>query len=222
MGEYLRRESLAIGPWTAAEVRAGLLMASAIGLWVTDFLHHIPAPMIGLGIGLLAMMPRIGVLGTDDVRGINYLPIFFVAAAGSLSNVLVQTKAIDTVTTVFFGWIQPFIGLSWLSTLVLYWAAFLYHIVIGNEITMLATSIPPLMVYAKQHAIDPLALGMIWTFGAGPKLFMYESGVLVVGYSYGYFDNRDLLKVGAILSIVTAIILLLLVPLYWPLIGIGR
>ena len=54
---------------------------------------------------------------------------------------------------------------------------------------------------------------MIWTFGAGPKLFMYESAVLVVGYSYGYFDSKDMLKVGRILSVVTAFILLLLVPL---------
>ena len=45
---------------------------------------------------------------------------------------------------------------------------------------------------------------MIWTFGAGPKIFIYESAVLVVGYSYGYFSNKDMLKVGAILSIVTA------------------
>jgi di/tricarboxylate transporter len=29
------------------------------------------------------------------------------------------------------------------------------------------------------------------------------------------------LKVGAILSVVTALILMFLVPLYWPLIGIG-
>jgi di/tricarboxylate transporter len=45
---------------------------------------------------------------------------------------------------------------------------------------------------------------------------------LVVGYSYGHFSTKDMLKIGAILSVVTAIILLLLVPLYWPLIGIGR
>ena len=38
---------------------------------------------------------------------------------------------------------------------------------------------------------------MIWTFGAGPKIFIYESAVLVVGYSYGYFTNKDMLKVGA-------------------------
>jgi anion transporter len=220
--DYLRREIRAMGPWSKAEIRAALLMTLAIGLWVSDFLHHIPAPMIGLGVGLLAIMPRIGVLDTDDVRKINYLPIFFVAAAVSLSNVLAQTGALAVLTTILFTWIQPFIGTNWVSTLVLYWAAFLYHIVIGNEIAMLATSIPPLMTYAKQHEIDPLTLGMIWTFGAGPKIFMYESAVLVVGYSYGYFDNKDLLKVGAVLSIVTALILLVLVPLYWPLIGLGR
>jgi solute carrier family 13 (sodium-dependent dicarboxylate transporter), member 2/3/5 len=220
--EYLQREIRAMGPWSAAELRAALLMAAAIGLWVTDFVHHIPAPMIGLGVGLVAIMPGIGLLETEDVRKINYLPIFFVGAAVSLSNVLAQSKALDVLTTILFNWIQPFIGTNWLSTIVLYWAAFLYHIVIGNEIAMLATSIPPLMAYAKQHGIDPLTLGMIWTFGAGPKLFIYESAVLVVGYSYGYFDNKDMLKVGAVLSVVTALILLLLVPLYWPLIGLGR
>lgn len=220
--EYLRREVRAMGGWSPLEIRSAILMAGAIVLWVTDFVHHIPAPMIGLGVGLLAIMPRVGVLETEDVRTINYLPIFFVAAAVSLGNVLAETKALDVLTTILFNWIQPFINTSWTSTIVLYWAAFLYHIVIGNEIAMLSTSIPPLMIYAREHGVNPLTLGMIWTFGAGPKLFIYESAVLVVGYSYGYFDAKDLLKIGALLSVVTAIILVLLVPLYWPLIGIGN
>jgi di/tricarboxylate transporter len=178
--------------------------------------------MIGLGVGLLAIFPVVGVLDTRDVRSINFLPIFFVAAAVSLSNVLVQTKALDVITGALFTWMEPHITGGWTSTLVLYWSAFLYHIAIGNEISMLATSLPILMTYARDHGMNPLSLGMIWTFGAGPKIFIYESAVLVVGYSYGYFSNRDMLKVGAILSVVTFFILLLLVPLYWPLIGIGR
>src|SRR5437667_12731531 len=145
--DYLQREIRAMGPWSKAEIRAALLMSLAVGLWVTDFLHQIPPPMIGLGVGLLAIMPRIGVLDADDVRKINYLPIFFVAAAVSLSNVLAQSKALDIVTDILFNWIAPFIGTNSLSTLLLYWAAFLYHIVIGNEIAMLSTSIPPLMTY---------------------------------------------------------------------------
>jgi len=204
------------------EIKSAALMLIAISLWITDFLHHIPAPMIGLGVGLLAILPVVGVLDTKDVKTINFLPIFFVAAAVSLSNVLVATKALDVVTGVLFEWMKPHITGTWVSTMVLYWSAFFYHIVIGNEIAMLSTSLPILMTYAIDHGINPLALGMIWTFGAGPKVFMYESAVLVVGYSYGYFSNKDMLKVGAILSVVTALILLLLVPLYWPLIGIGR
>src|SRR3989442_1792591 len=92
--DYLRRESRAMGPWSSAEIRAALLMSLAVGLWLTDFLHHIPAPMIGLGVGLVAILPRIGVLDTEDIRQINYLPIFFVAAALSLSNVLAQSQAL--------------------------------------------------------------------------------------------------------------------------------
>jgi solute carrier family 13 (sodium-dependent dicarboxylate transporter), member 2/3/5 len=219
---FLKQQLREMGPWSSLEIKTAALMLVAIGLWVTDFVHHIPAPMIGLGIGLLAIMPVVGVLDTKDVRTINFLPIFFVAAAVSLSNVLVQTKALDVVTGVLFEWMKPHITGTWMSTMVLYWSAFLYHIAIGNEIAMLSTSLPILMTYAREHGINPLTLGMIWTFGAGPKVFIYESAVLVVGYSYGYFSTKDMLKVGAILSVVTFFILLVLVPLYWPLIGLGR
>src|SRR5438093_4701700 len=112
---YLEREMRAMGRWSAAERRAALLMTGAIALWVTDFVHHIPAPMIGLGVGLLAMMPGLGVLESEDVRRINYLPIFFVAAAVSLSNVLAQTTALDVLTATLFKGIEPFIGTGWLS-----------------------------------------------------------------------------------------------------------
>ena len=219
--EFLRGELRKMGPWSALELKSAALMLIAIALWITDFLHHIPPPMIGLGIGLAAILPVIGVLDTRDVRTINFLPIFFVAAAVSLSNVLAQTKALDVITGALMTWMEPHLTGTWMSTMVLYWSAFVYHIAIGNEIAMLSTSLPILMTFARDHGINPLALGMIWTFGAGPKIFIYESAVLVVGYSYGYFSNRDMLKVGAMLSVVTALILLLLVPLYWPLIGIS-
>ena len=76
------------------------------------------------------------------------------------------------------------------------------------------------MDFAKQHDFSPLLLGLIWTFAAGGKLFAYQSGVLIVGYSYGYFEPRDLVKIGAWLTVVEFLILLLLVPFWWPLIGI--
>ena len=104
--------------------------------------------------------------------------------------------------------------------MVLYWTAFVYHIFLASEVSMLATSIPLLMNFAKTHGLDPLALGMIWTFAAGGKIFVYQNAVLVVGYSYGALRSRDLFKIGIWLTIIEAAIVFLLVPLYWPLIGI--
>jgi di/tricarboxylate transporter len=76
------------------------------------------------------------------------------------------------------------------------------------------------MQFAKQHDMNALMLGLLWTFSAGGKLFAYQSGVLVLGYSYGYFDARDLVRIGALLTLAEFFVLLLLVPFYWPLIGI--
>ena len=84
---------------------------------------------------------------------------------------------------------------------------------------MLGTSIPVLMDFAKSQSMDPLLVGMIWTFAAGGKLFAYQSAVLIVGMSYGYFNSRDLFRLGVMLTLVECVLVLLVVTFYWPLIG---
>lgn len=217
---YLAEELKALGPWSNLEKKSALLMSLAILLWMTDFIHGISPAMIGLGIGLVATLPRIGVLNANDVKGLNYLAVFFVAAALSMSEVLRDTKALDVISTLMIAWIEPFMSNVFGSTVILYWTAFVYHIFLGDEVAMLSTSIPVLMNFARAHGLNPLSLGMIWTFAAGGKIFVYQSAVIIVGYSYGYFNTRDMLRVGLILTIVQSLILLLLVPIYWPLIGI--
>jgi len=219
--EFIRAELAKMGPWTAMEKRCLALLLLALGLWVTDFLHHLSPALIGLGVGLVATLPRIGLLTAGDARRADYFPVFFVAAALSMGNVLVSTKALDVLTNVMFAWMSPFVTNVYSSTLVLYWTAFIYHIFLASEVSMLGTSIPVLMQFAKTHGLDPLTLGMIWTFAAGGKIFVYQNAVMIIGYSYGYFSGWDMFKLGLLLTVVESLILLFLVPLYWPLLGLG-
>lgn len=218
--EYLRSELRKMGGWTHVEKKALALMLIAIGLWLTDMFHHLSPAVIGLGVGLFAVLPRFGVLDMEDLKRLNYLPVFFVAAAVSMGQVLVNTKALDVLTNVMFAWMEPLLTNVYSSTLVLYWTAFVYHFFLASEVSMLGTSIPLLMNFATAHGLDPLALGMIWTFASGGKIFVYQSAVMVVGYSYGYFDGRDMLRVGLALTLIESLLLLVVVPFYWPLIGI--
>ena len=218
--DYLRAEMTKLGSLSLLEKKAALLMTAAILLWLTDFLHHISPSVIGIGVGLFALLPRVGVLEIEDMKRLNYLPVFFVAAAISMGTVMQATKGLDILTNSVFAWMLPFMTNIITTTVVMYWTAFVYHFLLASEISMLGTSIPLVMEFAKSHGLNPLQLGMIWTFAAGGKLFAYQSGVLIVGYSYGYFAARDLVRIGTWLTVVEFVVLLLLVQFYWPLIGL--
>jgi sodium-dependent dicarboxylate transporter 2/3/5 len=220
--QFLREELDKMGPLTVMEKKSLALMLVAIGLWMTDFLHHISPSMIGLGIGLLAALPGLGVLSVEDLKRVNYLPVFFVASAVGMGKVLSATKGLDVLTNILFSWMEPLVTNVYRSTFVLYWTGFVYHIFLASEVSMLGTSMPLLMNFATSHGLNPLALGMIWTFSAGGKIFVYQSAVLIVGYAYGYFEARDMFRLGLCMSVVDSLLLLVVAPFYWPLIGIGH
>ena len=91
---------------------------------------------------------------------------------------------------------------------------------LASEISMLATSLPILMAVAREHMLDPLWIGLVWSFAAGGKLFVYQSAVLVVGYSYGFFRHMDMIKIGAALTVVEFFMLAATVAFWWPIIGL--
>jgi solute carrier family 13 (sodium-dependent dicarboxylate transporter), member 2/3/5 len=155
--DYLRAEITKMGPWTALQKKAALLIAVAILLWLTDFLHHISPAIIGMGVGLFALLPRVGILDIEDMKRLNYLPVFFVAAAVSMGTVLDATKGLEVLTNYMFAWMQPFMTNIFTTTIVMYWTAFVYHFLLASEISMLATSIPLVVEFAKSHDMDPPA-----------------------------------------------------------------
>ena len=218
--QYLRNELRKAGPWSSLEKTSLALLLAAIVFWATDFLHHISPSMIGLGIGLLSVLPFVGILDITDLKKLNFLQLFFVAAAVSMGNVLSATKGLAFLTDAVLAWLEPMLRNNSLSVFALYWTGFAYHIFLASEISMLATSTPLLMQFAIQHGLSALKIGMLWVFSSGGKIFIYQSGVLVIGYGYGFFRAKDTLRLGLLMSIVDSLLLLLVVPFYWPLIGI--
>jgi solute carrier family 13 (sodium-dependent dicarboxylate transporter), member 2/3/5 len=218
---HLQKQLDALGPWKPAEKKCAAYLLVAVTLWMTDFAHHISPALIGIAVGLLGALPVVGVVSASELRKLNFSAIWFTAAALSLGRLLSATKGLQVLTSVVSAIIEPYVSGPLSNALVLYWTAFGYHFFLGNETAMLSTSLPVIMEFAKHKGLDPLATGMIWTFASGGKIFVYQGAVLIVGYSFGYFTAKDMLKVGFALTVIESLILLLLVPLYWPLLGIG-
>ena len=218
--QYIQDAVANLGPWTIEEKKTLAWMLIAIGLWSTDLLHHINPAKVAMGTGLAIALPKVGVLTTKAVKRVNLLLIVFMAGALSMGEVLVQTNAINVLTGAAMSWMTPFLGPPFISTIVLFWTGFVYHFFLGSELSMLSTSLPVIVNYASTNGFDIKAISLIWNFSTTSKIFVYQSSVLMLGYAYGYFETKDLLKLGIALTIVEGIILSLLVPLYWPLIGL--
>jgi solute carrier family 13 (sodium-dependent dicarboxylate transporter), member 2/3/5 len=209
-----------MGPWSRDEQKTLLCLLLAIVLWATDFLHHTDPAIIALGIGLLLTLPRVGVLDTKAIKSVNFLLIMFISGALSMGDVLIETHALDILMDRFLPWIAPLLSQALPAAITLYWGGFLYHFLVAEDKVMVSTALPVLLNFAQVQGYNPVALGMVWAFAAGGKLFVYQSSVVIMGHSYGYFQSKDLLKVGAILTMIEGLFLMLLVLLYWPFIGV--
>jgi solute carrier family 13 (sodium-dependent dicarboxylate transporter), member 2/3/5 len=218
---YIEDELRKMGRWSVAEKKSLALILTASLLWMTDFLHHLPPSLICIGVALIAILPVTGLIEFRDMKLRYLLLFFFVASALSLGEVLKATHTLDLLAKGLFSLMGPLLARPYVSIFALYWTGFASHIFLGSEVSMLGMSMPVLMNFAHAHGLNPLALGMIWTFSSGGKVFVYQSAVLVAGYSFGCFKARDLFRLGLAMSIIDSIQLLLLVPFYWPLIGIS-
>lgn len=217
----LRKELDKLGPWTAAEKKAALLFLLLVSLWATDFLHHLSPATIGIGLGLAAFLPGIRALTGEDLRQFNPTPVLFAGAALSLSQVLVETKATDGLTRVLFAWIEPLLTSAVGTTTALYWSGFAYHLFLPSAQSMLATTLPALLQFALERGLNPLTVGLIWSLSSAPAILLYQSSVIILGYSYGYFEAKDFLKFGLFMAVLEFTLLLLLVTLFWPSIGLA-
>jgi solute carrier family 13 (sodium-dependent dicarboxylate transporter), member 2/3/5 len=210
-----------LGLWSRDEYKMLGWLLLAIGLWATDFWHHISPAAIGVAIGLLLTFPGLGVFDMKAVKTVNFFLIVFAGGVISMANILTATHALATLAALLGTWHDALLSNAWRATLTLYWGGFLYHFLVGSEFTMVSTLLPVFLHVAATQDYNVVAMGMLWVFAGGGKLFVYQNTGLILGYSYGFFQANDLLKVGAVLTVVEGLLILMLVTLYWPLIGLS-
>ena len=219
--EYCRAELTKMGPMSAREIKATIIMSLATVLWATDYWHHINASIIGVVAGLFACLPVVGAMKKDDFAKANFPIVVFIGAAMCLGNVMADTEILKTLTAALFKWMTPVLhSASMAAGMLLYWYANLFHLFLANEPSMISATMPALMQFAIKDGFNPLTLGMLWGYAAGGKVFVYQSAVLAVGYAFGYFTTKDLFKFGLAIFFVESFLLLVIVPWYWPLLGL--
>ncbi|MTJ82154.1 MAG: SLC13 family permease [Telmatospirillum sp.] len=206
-------------PLRRSERGLSLLLAGALGLWMTDSVHHINPAWVSMLAALILLSPGIGLV---DRKGfseqVNYGSLFYVAGIMGL-GALVDTSglggrlaaAIIGILPLSPGAAAPnFASLSAVSTLV----------GLATPLPGVPAVLTPLAgEMAKASGLPLEAVLMSQVLGFSNPLLPYESAPLVVAMQLGREKMGPAQRLCLLLAVLTILVLLPLDFLWWRLLG---
>jgi anion transporter len=206
-------------PMSAEEKRLAVILACAVLLWVTDFVHGVHPGWVGLGAGLATLMPRIGVMPVASfTERVKLSPFFYIAAILGLGAIMVETGLSRGLGEALQQGLRIERGHDAANFAILV----LLATAAGTAVTNVAQPalLAPLAGSFAEAAGWPLkAALMTTTLGFTTAIFPFQVPPMMVGVQVAGLQLRQVLKLTVPLTLASFFVLLPLDFLWWRVIG---
>jgi di/tricarboxylate transporter len=202
------------------ERRLMIILAVALVLWATDFLHHISPAWIALGAAFVCLLPRVGMLPAKVFNGeIDYGSLFYVAGLFGLGAMVAQSGLGDLLARALVETVdftpgehgRNFIAVSLIATL----------LALVTTSTALAAVMTPLAAGIAEATGLPLdTVLMTEVIGFSTIMLPYQSAPIVVVMQIAGVRARDGVSLTLMLGAIALFVLLPLNYLWWSLLGV--
>ncbi|OGA54790.1 MAG: hypothetical protein A3G24_22165 [Betaproteobacteria bacterium RIFCSPLOWO2_12_FULL_62_13] len=205
-------------PLTAEQMRMAVILAAALALWTTDFLHGISAGWIALAAGTACLIPRIGVMPVSAFNDIRLGPYFYIGATLGLGLMMQKTGLSDALGKLLHSVLPLEPGADFGNFITLSLLATFAGVFTTNPAQ--PAVLAPLAEQFAQVAGWPLkAALMTMAIGFTTLLLPYQVPPVVVGLQVGGVRFAAALRLSLPLAAVSIFVLLPLDYLWWRLIG---
>jgi len=216
-----------LGPMSAAEKRAAVIMALTITLWASDALHHIEPAAVSVLAVLLLILPYVGVTTwTKLYQRMDWTSILLFGAGISMAEMFTKTGGAAWLAKVTF--VESGIGnLSvTLMALVIFGAMFFVRFCF-TSITSCLTAITPAIIGFLVTLGNPalpitgIVLG-VSLVAQCLAIIPVTSAPAMIAYGAQGFTTKDMIRLGLPLTAVMYGLILVCMFIYWPIIGIWK
>nr|WP_082678863.1 SLC13 family permease [Halobacterium noricense] len=201
-------------PSEARRMMAFLLVGVAI--WATDSIHGLHPLYGALAVTVLAFTPRVGVVGVDAVEDANFSIVFFLGAIFAIAAGLQQTGftdvAADAILATFPQDASLAVALGFLALASLALTFLMEGLAVASVLT------PVLVAFAEGAGLPLGPVVMTEAVALNAYFFPYQSAVLVAILGLDVVDSVELIKMAALCSLAT---LLLLLPIQIGIFAVG-
>jgi anion transporter len=220
--EYIKKMKKSLGPMKRNEKIVAFIFIAALFLWITERYNPYNAGLMSLILSLILFIPGISILRIGKFSGnLPWSSLFVFAASMYLAKIVGQTNAMNPVADSMF----KYTGLSVLSPTILLLLtismAVMFHLVFTST-TVYATVVMPLVIaIAKICGISAGMLTIPVAFAVPLALILPANTIPnMIFYSSGYFNYKQIIKYGIILSLISIVTIIIFGIPYWMYIGL--
>jgi di/tricarboxylate transporter len=208
-----------VAPMSSAEKRLAVILAAALILWATDFVHGVHPGWIGLAAGIATLLPYIGVMPVSSFsERVKLNPFFYIAAILGLGAVMVDTGLSRALGDALQAGLQLQPGRDAINFMILTALSTFTGAVVTNvaQPALLA----PLADHFAQAAGWPLkAALMTIVLGFTSALFPFQVPPFLVGVQVAGLKLHRVLRMTVPLFLISVFVLLPIDYMWWRAIG---
>lgn len=215
--ELPEQKEQATAKFSRNEFILSFVLAGMLGLWITDFLHHVSPAWVALGGALILLMPGVDIVGKKDFnQKINWGAIVFIAGilgvGGMISHTGLGGNIADAIIRILpLGEQQDFMNYMSIS--------------IASALTGMLTTLPavpavltPLSESLPQVTGLPIqTLLMMQVVGFSTIMLPYQAPPIVVGMQLSGEKLVHAAKICLLLALITVFFLVPLNFFWWKL-----
>ncbi|MFF4523742.1 SLC13 family permease [Streptomyces bluensis] len=208
------------GPWSQAESRCALLLATVVVLWCAEPLHRVPPAVVALIGAVVASSPALGTVRLKDaLKTVPWSLLLFMAATMAMGVALADSGAAKWLVSGLPGGVSPAVFL--IVVIVVSTAA---HLVLQSRSARSSVLVPLVVAAAVGAGVNPVAAALASTAAAGFCHTLPASAKPVTLFAEipgtPTYAPSDLLRLSAVLAPLTAALVLLFAVAVWPLLGV--
>ncbi len=213
-------ENPVTGPWTQAEKRCALLLATVVALWCSEPLHHVPPAVVALIGAVVASSPALGTVRLKDaLKTVPWSLLLFMAATMAMGVALADSGAAKWLVSGLPADVTPAVFLG-----VVVAVSTAAHLVLQSRSARSSVLVPLVIAAAVGAGVNPVAAALASTAAAGFCHTLPASAKPVTLFSdlpgTPTYTPRDLLRLSAVLAPLTAALVLFFAAAVWPLLGV--
>lgn len=192
------------------------ITAFIIILWLTESVHGINATNVALIGTVLMFITRI--ISIKDLRIINISLIISLTAQFSIGQVLNGSGVADKLSSFLVGFFPDGGSLLYIPFIIV--IIMILHLVMGSLVAAVSVLIPTLIVITAGNLSKEFIVLLTCSSVCFHYILPFHHVSIMIGSANGYYNNKHVIKMGILLTIITILAVLFIYIPWWKMVGL--